>query len=205
MPTVIRIFEELDKTKAVQWTGYHLGMIGMYLLVWIGLGLIFVRAYKSELGLTFRFAGFDRERCESLGIKSGRRVVIGLAFANGLVALSGALVTQEQGFADVGMGTGLVVITLASLLIGEQVVERGVERVFKRGILNPVTMVLSPIVGTFLYYMLIGVLLRLSSTNRLPLINLQPTDLKLVTALAVVAVMWFLPGLKEPIPREENV
>lgn len=205
LPTVLSYVENYDTQFLLRETGFHLGLIVFYLIFWLIIATILIWAYQSELGLTFRFAGYDRKRADALGFKSGKRIIIGLSFANALVALSGALVAQEQSFADVSMGSGLIVITLASLLIGEQIVERLFGKIFKAGLLAPTAIVFGPIIGTFTYYLIIHILLGLSQKNLLPLINIQPTDLKLITALAVVATMWFLPGIKEPIPREETL
>ena len=99
---------------------------------------------------------------KSLGVDTDRTNILGLGMANGLIALSGSLVTQDQGFADISMGLGVMVTGLAAMIIGET-------------LLRPRTMkwlTTAMIAGTIAYYFVISVGLRL---------GLAPTDLKLAT------------------------
>jgi len=95
---------------------------------------------------------------------------LGVSLSNGLVALSGALIAQNQGFSDVGMGIGMIVMGLASLILGE-------------GLFRPrgITSILFAVVGgTFAYRLFISVALRL---------GLPPSNLKLVTAILVIVAL----------------
>lgn len=75
--------------------------------------------FGTELGTAIRATGFNPQMARAQGINTNTMVVLGLVISNALVALSGATVAQANGFADVGMGVGTIVIGLASVIIGE--------------------------------------------------------------------------------------
>jgi putative ABC transport system permease protein len=98
------------------------------LLIWL---------LHTDFGLTMRAAGNNENMIEAQGVNPNKIKIIGLAISNALVALSGCLVTQLQGFADINMGIGIVIAGLASVMMGEAMSNR-----FKRSsILMPVLMV----------------------------------------------------------------
>jgi putative ABC transport system permease protein len=103
-------------------------------------------------------------------------MVLGLALSNGLVALSGSLFAQYQGFADVQMGIGMVVLGLASIIIGEALVGPG----------HLGLMLTGAVMGSVLFRLLIAIALRA---------GLDPVDLKLITAGAVFLALIFPQGL----------
>ncbi len=78
----------------------------------------------TEYGLALRATGDNEEMIRSLGVNTDTATVFGLGLSNAMVALSGALIAQDQGFADVGMGIGMIVAGLASIIIGEALVKR---------------------------------------------------------------------------------
>ncbi len=80
--------------------------------------------FGTELGCAIRATGANPAMARAQGINTSFNVVLGLAVSNGLVALSGALLSQYQGFADVSMGRGAIVIGLAAVIIGEAVFGR---------------------------------------------------------------------------------
>ncbi|MFA9398641.1 MAG: ABC transporter permease [Clostridiaceae bacterium] len=125
---------------------------------------------KTKLGFILNAVGDNEQLVTSLAVNKNFVKVIGLMLSNAIVALAGALMAQNQGFADVGMGTGTVVIGLAAVILGESVFR-------KSNIVKNTTMVL---IGAILYKLAIAAALRF---------GLQPTDLKLVTALIVIAVL----------------
>lgn len=131
----------------------------------------------TELGLALRATGDNPQMIRSLGGDTSRMINLGLAMGNGLVAFSGALVAQYQGFADVGMGIGTIVAGLAAVIIGEALLK-------PRGVLSGVVAVM---VGSTVYRLVIFVALRL---------GFAPTDLKLVTALLVIMAL-ALPAWRE--------
>jgi putative ABC transport system permease protein len=124
----------------------------------------------THFGTGLRAAGGNARMARAQGVNDKTMVVFSLALANGLVALSGALLAQYQGFADVQMGIGMMVWGLASIIIGEALVGRA-------GI--GLTIV-GTILGTILFRLLIAIALRW---------GLDPNDLKLVTALFVFAAL----------------
>lgn len=80
--------------------------------------------FGTELGCSLRATGCNPSMSRAQGINTDRNKVLGLMLSNGLVALSGALLTQYQGFADINMGRGSIVIGLAAVIIGEAIFSR---------------------------------------------------------------------------------
>jgi putative ABC transport system permease protein len=80
--------------------------------------------FRTHLGTSMRATGDNSQMIRALGVNVESRLILGLALANGLIALSGALLAQYQGFADVQMGIGMVVWGLASVIIGEELLNR---------------------------------------------------------------------------------
>lgn len=135
--------------------------------------------FGTELGSGIRATGTNSAMARANGINTSRNTIIGLVLSNGLVALSGSLMTQYQGFADVNMGRGAIVIGLAAVIIGEVLLGK----IFKNFGLR----LLACVVGGILYYVVITLVLRL---------GLNANDLKLLTAL-VVAIFLGVPYWKE--------
>ena len=139
---------------------------------------------RSDLGLLLRATGANPGLVEGLARRPSRYEALGLALANGLVALSGALLAGRQGFVDINMGLGVIITLAAALVIGEQAI---------RGLgLEPGTSlavrVAAPIVGGVIYYALYLGILRASILGWLPF-QVQPTDLKMLSALVVAAAI----------------
>jgi putative ABC transport system permease protein len=100
--------------------------------------LLLIWLLKTDFGLTMRAAGSNENMIEAQGVNPEKIKIIGLAISNALVAFSGCLVTQLQGFADINMGIGIVIAGLASVMMGESISNK-----FKRSsIIMPVCMVL---------------------------------------------------------------
>lgn len=89
-----------------------------------GITLLIIWLLKTDFGLTMRAAGSNENMIEAQGVNPDKIKVIGLAISNALVALSGCLVTQLQGFADINMGIGIVITGLASVMMGEAISNR---------------------------------------------------------------------------------
>lgn len=139
--------------------------------------LVALRWYLStQSGAAMRVIGINPDLAPSLGISIWTCTIAGLGLASGLTALGGALIVQLQGYADVGMGTGILINGLASLVIGETITGR--QTVTRQ--------LLAPVVGATVYYQLVSLALSL---------GLQPSDLKVVTA-AFVLVTLGLPMLR---------
>lgn len=135
--------------------------------------------FGTELGCSIRATGANQFMARSQGINTDKTKVIGLVISNSLVALSGALLSQYQGFADINMGRGAIVIGLAAVIIGEQLFDK----VFKNFALKLFACVL----GAIIYYLVIQFVLKL---------GLSTDDLKMLTA-AVVAIFLAIPNLKK--------
>lgn len=143
----------------------------------IGLLVLFLH---TELGLALRATGDNVRMSEANGINTNRMKTLGYLLGNGLIALSGAMVAQKDGFADIGMGIGTIVIGLASIIVAEVVLPN------KSIGLRLGTIVL----GSFIYRLIIDTIL-----NQ-PFISIRPTDLRLFSAILLGAVL-YLPELKK--------
>lgn len=139
-------------------------------------GVIMYWFFGTVLGTAIRATGCNPQMARAQGINTNVMVILGLLISNGLVALSGALVTQSNGFADVGMGTGTIVIGLASVIIGEVLFGT---RSFKNWLI-------SVVLGSVVYRAVIAIVLEL---------GMPPNDLKLFTAV-LVAIALSLPLIK---------
>ncbi len=122
---------------------------------------------KTKLGFILKVTGDNPQLITSLGINISNTKIMGLMISNGLVALAGSLAAQYQGFSDAGMGSGILVMGLASVIFGEAIF-KGLDFIL------PTTMA---IVGSILYKMSIAFALK---------IGFPPTDLKLITAIIVI-------------------
>ena len=126
--------------------------------------------FKTSLGTAMRATGDNPRMIRALGVDVGRMITLGLMMSNGLVALSGAMLAQYQGFADVQMGIGRVVLGLASVILGQALVGRG-------GIGLSIC---GAIMGSLLFRLMIALALRA---------GLDPNDLKLITAVFVLLAL----------------
>lgn len=152
-------------------------------------GLILYFFFRTNLGTAMRATGDNDQMIRALGVNADYMIVLGLALSNGLIGLAGALLAQYQGFADVQMGIGMVVLGLASVIIGEALVGSGSLGLSIAG----------AVMGSVLFRLLVAIALRW---------GLDPNDLKLITAvfvfLALVAPN-FLNWLgKRSVLGEEN-
>lgn len=132
--------------------------------------------FGTELGSSIRATGNNRAMVKAQGVNTDNMIVLGLVISNGLVGLAGALIAQSQSFADVQMGTGTVVIGLASLIIGEVLFGT---RSFKNTII-------SVSLGAVVYRIIIALVLKA---------GMDANDMKLFTA-ATVAICLSLPMFK---------
>ena len=139
-------------------------------------GVIMYWFFGTVLGTAIRATGCNPQMARAQGINTNVMVILGLLISNGLVALSGALVAQSNGFADVGMGTGTIVIGLASVIVGEVLFGT---RSFKNWLI-------SVVLGSVVYRAVIAIVLEL---------GMPPNDLKLFTAV-LVAIALSLPLIK---------
>ena len=126
--------------------------------------------FGTEIGAAIRATGCNQHMIRANGINTDITIILGLLLSNGLVAVSGALVAQAQGFADVGMGVGTIVIGLASVIIGEVIFGT---RSFKNCLI-------SVILGSIVYRAVIAIVLQM---------GMPPNDLKLFTAILVAIAL----------------
>lgn len=137
---------------------------------------------RTEIGLAVRATGDNEQMVRGFGVNTDMTTILGVSISNGLVALGGAVVAQGQKFADVGMGMGMIVMGLASVIIGEALFRpKGVAR-----------LLLAALGGAFIYRLVISVALRL---------GMAPGDLKLITAILVIIAL-AVPYLQKRVQRE---
>ncbi len=152
--------------------------IALLLIFTVALIALLYWFFGTEYGASMRATGANARMARAQGINTSSRIVVGLMLSNGLVSLAGALLTQYQGFADVNMGRGAIVIGLAAVIIGEVV--------FSKIFHNFALKLLAVSIGAVIYYLVIQVVLWL---------GLNTNDLKLLTA-AVVALFLAIPYWK---------
>ena len=153
---------------------------GVHREVWTAIWLVIIMAaawfmvsffFKTDFGLAMRSSGNNPVMARASGINVDRVKVFGVAFANGLVGLSGSLVAQYQGFSDIGMGIGTVVTGLASVIIGEAILRKH----------SVYAWIASAIVGSIIFRFMIALAL---------FAGMNPIDLKLVTAIFVLVTLF---------------
>lgn len=153
-------------------------------IILIVIGAIIVWFLHTDIGLAMRATGNNMKMVKAQGVSTDRMVLFGLAFSNGLVALSGALVAQSQGSADVNMGIGTIVAGLASVILGEAIIQ---DRSVFRAIVGV-------IVGSVLYRIAIA----LALSFRIGALQMTPSDLNLMTSLLVTIALVF-PGIRKKL------
>lgn len=147
----------------------HLKIIFLFLLLSIVAGMVYW-FFKSEKGLRLRATGLNPVMAQAQGVPLKLYILLGVGLGNGLNALSGALIAQSQGFAEVNMGMGVVINGLAAVMIGEVIL--GLNKTYK--------MVLAPIIGAIIFQQLQGIIMAL---------GLQPSDFKFVTGLLIILIL----------------
>lgn len=174
MDTIFTGFIQLGVTKneGILLCGLLVTVVTMVLLYWF---------FGTELGAAIRATGYNKQMIRAQGVNTDVTIILGLLLSNGLVAVSGALVAQSNGFADVGMGTGTIVTGLASVIIGEVLFGT---RSFKNCLI-------SVVLGSIMYRAVIAFVLWR---------GMNPNDLKLLTAV-IVAFALSLPLIKEKIKK----
>lgn len=169
MDTVYTVFEKLGVESS--WSIIILGLISVTLVI-----CLLYWFFGTEVGCAIRATGNNPKMVRAQGINTNTMIILGLVISNGLVALSGALIAQNQTFADVQMGTGSIVIGLASVIIGEVLF----------GKRNFMMRLVSLAFGAITYRIIIAFVLKL---------GMHSNDLKLFTAITV-AIALALPIIK---------
>lgn len=140
----------------------------------------------TNIGQAYIATGDNRDMAKSFGIHTDRLELMGLAISNALIALSGALVSQQDGYADVSKGIGVIVIGLASIIVGEVLYSTG---------LTLLERLIAIVVGSILYQFLISAVIALGfNTNYL----------KLFSAI-ILALCLMVPVLKKAIIKEASL
>ncbi len=174
-PTVLSPFEGL-------------GLINLYVkplfagVVLSVTGALLARFLLSDYGLAMRATGANPRMARAQGVNTAETIYIGMAMSNALVALAGALFAQINGFADVTMGTGTIVVGLAAVILGEAIL----------GTRSVTVWMVGCIAGSVIYRIAVAFALNAS------VLGLHASDLNLVTAL-LVAVALVLPGARNPV------
>lgn len=163
--TIISKFAEitgLSNTWAALSVGALVAILMILLLYWF---------FGTELGSAMRATGNNEDMIRALGCNTKFTKIVALALSNGLVGLSGALVAQQQKYADVGMGTGAIVIGLAAIVIGDVLMGRALSFWAK---------LLSAVLGSIVYFVIRALVLR---------VGLDANDMKLFSAIFVACAL----------------
>ena len=148
-----------------EWPG-----VAILAVVVLLLGLIVLWFLTTDLGLSIRATGDNGPMIASFGVSTDFTKTLTLALSNGFVGMCGALIAQYRGFADISMGIGLILVGLASVIIGQAIL----------GQRKLLLAVLAVILGALLYQLIIFAALR---------VGLDPNDMKAVTAILVVVAL----------------
>lgn len=167
--TIIQNIFHLSKVMSDLLLGFAFSVFIILIMYWF---------FGTEMGCAIRATGNNEKMIRALGVDTNIMKTIGLMISNALVSLSGALVTQSQGYADVGMGTGTIVVGLASVIIGEVIFGNRFSFLYKLA---------SVVMGSIIYRIIIAIVLQL---------GLKATDLKLLTAI-IVAIALSVPVLNK--------
>ncbi len=154
--------EVLPKTWAV---------LILMILVTFFIKFITDRFLQTEIGLALRATGDNQRMIRSLSANTNLLIILGLGISNGMVALSGALIAQYGGYADVGMGIGMIIIGLASVIIGEALF----------GTKTIVRTTLAVVLGSIIYRLVVSLALRIDF--------LETGDMKVITATIVIIAL----------------
>jgi putative ABC transport system permease protein len=164
------------------------GLANLYLkplfagVVLVLVGLLLTRFLLSSYGLAMRATGSNPRMARAQGIDTKAATYVGMAMSNAMVALAGALFAQMNGFADVTIGTGTIVVGLAAVILGEAIFGSRTLPVW----------ILGCIAGSVIYRLAVALALNTS------FLGLNASDLNLVTAI-LVAVALILPGARNPL------
>ncbi len=176
------VFTPLEKLPFMPWLAAHgimtknVAILICGVLVCLVVGLFLYWFFGTELGSAIRATGNNQQMVRAQGVNTDTMILLGLMLSNGLVAMSGALIAQNQSYADVQMGTGSIVIGLASVIIGEVLFGT---KSFRRTLL-------SLTLGAITYRIIIALVLKA---------GMAANDLKLFTAITV-AICLALPQIK---------
>ena len=147
------------------------GILFFMIIVTFAIKFITDAFLKTEVGLAIRATGDNKRMIRSFSSNTNLMIILGLGISNSMVAFSGALIAQQGGFADVGMGIGMIIIGLASVIIGEALF----------GTKSIARTTLAVIGGSIIYRIVVTLALRVEF--------LEPGDMKLITAVIVILAL----------------
>lgn len=162
-----------------KWAGLSVGAIFVIILI-----ILVYCFFGTEIGCALRATGNNPDMVKAMGGNTKAYIVLGLVVGNGLVAIAGAILAQYQGYADINMGVGTIVIGLAGIMIGEVIFS-------KRSYAHRLTGV---VIGSVVYRIIIAFVLRISLNSNL-VIKITADDMKLITAI-IVTIALVAPNLK---------
>ena len=170
---ITRIANIPGVSHIIEWTGIpeRLGAAIVLGIIVVAIVIILLRLFfNTELGYVVRATGDNEAMAQAQGVNTRRMKVLGLVLSNGCIALSGALVFQFQGFADINMGIGVIVIGLASVIIGEVVFnDKNNHKVF-----------IAVVLGSILYRVILAFVLSA---------GINPNDFRLFSALMLAIAL----------------
>lgn len=159
------LYSMAENVFPVEWSKLIVGMIVLVLSI-----AIFFFFLKTRKGFALRATGDNEDMVRAAGISSDNMKLLGLSVSNGFVGLAGGLLAQYQGYSDIGMGVGMVVIGLASVIIGEVIF----------GTSNLLRRLIAVALGAIVYRLILAIALNF---------GMQATDMKLVSAVIVVIAL----------------
>jgi putative ABC transport system permease protein len=167
--TVVEVVHGIFPPSAAWSDDLTLG--ALFLVIVLIAGAVITWYLRTDFGIAMRAVGDNPAMITAQGVDKRRMTELGLSIANGLVAFSGALMAQQQGFADITMGVGALIAGMAAVIMGETLMPN------RRSIALSIAMVA---VGSILFRTMVAIALRL---------GLNPIDLKLITAAFVLAAL----------------
>lgn len=173
------VFNSLQGTSIEAQSNWLLPLVLLLLVI-----ILLFLFLQTRFGLVLRATGDNDQMVRAVGVNTDTTILFGLGLANALVALSGAMIAQYQSFADVSMGVGMVVIGLASVIIGEVIF--GTSSLLRR--------LIAVVLGAMLYRLVIAIALHL---------GMPPTDLKLVSAF-IVTIALASPVIKSALTSQHQ-
>lgn len=171
----------LDRVIAAGVPPQYAGIL-IFAIFAFGITGLIVWFLKTELGMAILATGDNPQMITSLGVNTDTIIILGVGLSNGLVAMSGALIAQNQGAADVGMGIGTIIAGLASVIVGETVFgDKSIARAF-----------IAALLGSVLYRLAIALAIGMEFGD----FTFNPSDLNLITAVLVIIAL-IAPKLKQ--------
>lgn len=159
------IYSQAGDVFPVEWSALITGGIALILVI-----AVFFFFLKTRVGFALRATGDNEDMVRASGISSDNMKLLGLSVSNGFVGLAGGMLAQYQGYSDIGMGTGMVVIGLASVIIGEVIF--GTSSLLRR--------LIAVALGAIVYRIILAIALTL---------GMQASDMKLVSAVIVIIAL----------------